>query len=108
MSKIPLKEQLKYLKGITERLGVLHEAQILQLRNYPLLIPNVLTAETTVDQSNKMVKFKCTSKKAPFRKTKKVDLAIKNIDSWIRWIIWDETVVEIVVDGKDIYDSRIG
>jgi hypothetical protein len=107
MSKIPMKEQLKYLKGITERIDVLHEAQTLQLRNYPLLIPNIDTAETTIDQANKTVRYKCVSKKKPFRKTKKVDIAIQNIDEWIRFIIWDDTIVEISVDEKEIYDSRL-
>jgi len=107
MTQVPLREQLGYLKNATERLGVIHEAQIVQLRNYPLLIPNVKTAETKVDIEKKTVVYECESKSKQFRKTKQVKIAIENIVKWIHTIIWTNTIVEIKVNGKSVYDTRI-
>ena len=107
MGELPIKAQLRYLKGMTEKLNVVHEAQIVQLRNYPVLIPNVKTAETEIDIDNRTVTYKCESETKIFRKTKKTKIAIENITTWIQTIEWDDTIVELIVNGKSIYDSRI-
>ena len=107
MPELPIKEQLRYLKGVTEKLNVVHEAQIVQLRNYPRLIPNVKSAETKIDIDNRTIVYECTSESKIFRKTKKVNIAIENIILWIRTIVWDSTTIEIIVNGKSIYDTRI-
>lgn len=107
MSEIPIKKQLKYLKGVTEKLNVVHEAQIVQLRNYPRLIPNIKNAETSIDIDNKTVIYNCDSETKTFRKTKKTLIAIENVVTWIQTIVWDNTVVEFIVNGKTVYDTRI-
>lgn len=104
--KISVKDQLFYLKGLTEKLGVVHEAQLVQIRNYPLLIPNIKKAETEFDIDAKTIVYKCESQ-GKFRKTKQTQLAISKILEWIRIVVWDETIVIIQVDGKEIYDSRL-
>jgi len=105
--KLSAKDQLFYLKGMTERLGVVHEAQLVQIRNYPLLIPNIKKAETELGIDTKTIVYKCNSQEGKFKKTKTVKTAIANIEKWIKSIVWDETVLIIQVDGKEIYDSRI-
>ena len=107
MGELPIKQQLRYLKGMTEKLNVLHEAQMVQLRNYPILIPNIKKAETRVDQKKHIVVFDCESEKTHFRNTKKVNIAIENIITWIHAIIWEDTAVELIVNGKSVYDTRI-
>lgn len=105
--KISIKDQLFYLKGLTEKLGVVHEAQLVQIRNYPLLIPNIKKAETEFNIDTRTIVYKCQTEEGRFRKTKQTKLAISKIQEWIRIVVWDETIVIIQVDGKEIYDSRI-
>jgi len=107
MSKVTPKQQLMYLKGMTERLDVIHEAQIVQLRNYPILIPNIKKAEMEINIDQRKITYDCESKTKTFKKTKKTLIAIENIMNWIKVIVWDSTIVEIKVNGKSVYDSRI-
>lgn len=106
MAKMTMKEQLGQLKALTERLGTLHEAQILQIRNYPLLIPGVVRAETNIDIDKKIVSYKCSSGEKKFRNTAKVALAIEKIYEFIKYVAWTDTILEIKINGKDIFDSR--
>ncbi len=107
MSSIPIKEQLKYLKGVTDRLNVIHEAQVVQIRNYPRVIPNIKEAETKLNIDTRTITYDCVSENPVFRKTKKVRVAIENVVTWIRSVVWDDTTVEFVVNGKSVYDTRI-
>lgn len=106
MAKVPLKEQLMYLKGITDRFGMIHEAQIVQIRNYPRTIPNIKSAETLIDTEKHIITYNCESETPSFRRTKKVKIAIQNVTNWIRTVSWDDAVIEFNVNGKNIYDSR--
>ena len=103
---LSIKEQLLHLKMMTERFGSLHEAQILQIRNYPLLIPGVKKAEVSINIDKKVVIYNCTSSTGKFRKTKKVNLMVKNIYEYIKTIAWNDSILEIKVDNKDVFDSR--
>jgi len=107
MKKMDVKAQLYHLKGITERLNTIHEAQALQLRNYPRLIPNIKSAETKIDIDKHLIIFECESESKMFRKTKKTKIAIDNIVTWIRSIVWDDSILEVIVNGKSVYDTRI-
>lgn len=107
MSKVSIREQLGYLKNMTERLGVIHEAQAVQLRNYPRLLPNIKDAETRISPDSRTVVFNCESESKPFRKTKSFKIAMKNVVKWVRIIVWDDTTIELIVNGKSVYDTRI-
>jgi hypothetical protein len=107
MTELTYLEQLQQLKGLTVRLGTLHEAQKLQLMNYPKLIPGVSASKckAQVDVENKIVTYICEGPK-PFRHTKTVKLFCQNINRWTKTILWDETTVIIKVNKTAIYDSR--
>lgn len=107
MNKVTIREQLGYLKSMTERLGVIHEAQAVQIRNYPKLLPNIKNAEARVSIDNRTIVYVCDSESTPFRKTKLFKTSMKNIVKWIRVVVWDDTTVELIVNGKSIYDTRI-
>lgn len=102
--EVSIKEQLMLLKGATIRTGAIHEAQVLQLKMWPLLFPNVTTAEVSIDPEKKIVFFKCDSK--GLRASKKMRLIAENIDSWVKQLLWPETTVVIKINDKQIYDSR--
>lgn len=107
MATVSIKEQLGQLKALTERFGTLHEAQLLQIRNYPLLIPGIKTAETTIDMEKKIINYKCKSNpKKKFRKTKQVMSFLDHIYEWCKYVSWSDVTLEVKVDGKDIFDSR--
>lgn len=100
-------QQLMYLKGLTMRTGVIHEAQALQLRNWPLLVPGVKKAETHIDTDQKFIKYICEPKFKTFRVTKSVKDQCNNICIFARKITWDDAVVVFFSGKKPIWDSRI-
>ncbi len=100
-----IKQQLAYLKGITVTTGGIHDAQALQLKNYPLVIDGVKSAKTKVDSDHKLVHYELTfDKGASF--TPAAKQVCEAIVLWVRTIIWDETAV-VFYGGKEVlYDSR--
>lgn len=98
--------QIATLKSTTERLGVVHEAQLLQIRNYPILLDGVTSAQSSVDMESKLIKYDCKFT-GTFRKTTLRKKAFQRIVWMIRQVVWSDTVVELHVNGKSIYDSRI-
>lgn len=101
-----LQTQLGMLKATTERMSVLHEAQLLQIRNYPILLDGIVSAKTSVDISGKTIVYDCEAK-GVFRKTAMKKKAFLRIVWMIQQVVWSDTIVELNVNGKPIYDSRI-
>ena len=98
-------DQLMQLKAMTVRTGVLHEAQVVQLRNYPLLIPGVAinpSPETKVYPEDKYVVWTCKAKKG-FKVTPTVKKWCTNIEKYAKLLLWDDTRVKIIVNGQVIY-----
>lgn len=104
--KPDLGAQLAMLKATTERMGVLHEAQLLQVRNYPILMDGIVTAQATVDQDGKHIVYDCKAS-GKFRKTDMRLKMFKKIVWMLQQVVWTDVIVEFNVDGKPIYDSRI-
>lgn len=104
MTSATFLEQLALLKSMTVRTGAIHEAQVLQLKMWPLLIPDVNKAEASVDTERKMVTYKCETDSN--RPTKKKAQTMENIAIWTKKMLWDETVVVFTLNGKKVYDSR--
>ena len=96
-----INEQFDQLKAMTVRIGAIHEAQSLQLRNWPLLVPGISSAEVRVDVETKTVKMICKSK-GKFRATKLVKRWVRNIEVWTRNILCNETDLIFEVDGRRI------
>ena len=87
-------EQLRYLKTLTLRTGAIHDAQVLQLKSYPFVIPNIIGAEINIDPENHLVIYKLSfsGDKRP-RKTKKITSALENITKWTQYLLWYDTKV---------------
>ena len=105
MATLTMKEQLAYLKGMTLRLGSIHEAQALQLKLWPRLVPGIESSEAHVDTEKQSVRFVCGGKK--FKKTKKVAEILVNIDRWVKMLLWDSTFVVFEVNGKEIFRGNL-
>ena len=95
--------QLQWLKTLTHRTGAIHEAQSLQLKLYPMMLPNAKTAEARVDIEKKAVKYIVTCK--PLKKGALFDKVCTEMAGWTRWLLWDDTKVTIEVNGKVMYVS---
>jgi len=97
--------QLMLLKEATNRYGALHEAQVLQLKMYPILLSGVKKAETHVDIEKKLVFFKILEAKN-FKMSKKNKNVIEKIIFWTRNLLWDDCSIVFVKDNEVIYDTR--
>jgi hypothetical protein len=88
-------EQLGLLKGITVRLGILHEAQVLQLQMWPLvLFPHALSSTAEVDTDKHIVNFKILTSLKNKPSGKSHTKAVKELDKWVKNILWDDTRIK--------------
>lgn len=87
-----IKEQLLWLKSLTVRTNIVHDAQILHLRFWPLLLKGAKSAEIKIDTDNKTVFFEINISlknwNLDYNKT------LKNyIVSWVQYLLWNDTKV---------------
>lgn len=99
MNKLSVQDQLLQLKAMTVRTGAIHEAQALQLRTWPLLIPGVKSCETVVDVESQLVTFNCATE-GKFKKTKTAKEWMNRIDGFTKLLLWPETKTKFVFNGK--------
>jgi hypothetical protein len=85
-------EQLKILKGMTLRTGIIHDAQMLQLEMYPLVVFDAISSVLNIDTDKRYIKMVVSVNKLP----KSQDL-LQNEDlirGWVRSILWDDSSVD--------------
>jgi hypothetical protein len=104
-------EQLGHLRALTVRMNIIHEAQALQVRNYPLLIPGVKSAVTEIDIETKTVVYKLTPQNKKFNlSSPKVKKICDNIKIYIQEVIlWPNTNVFFTVSdsgAKNVKSNR--
>lgn len=97
-------EQLMLLKSVTLRTGAIHEAQVLQLKAWPLLMDGVLKSVARVDVDNKRVVFNMTTTDL-FNNSELSKKMLAEIDRWTKILLWDETRVMFKSNKKIVYDS---
>lgn len=106
MNKISIQDQLMQLRAMTIRTGGIHEAQRLQITNWPKLVPGIsLKSEDTVvhvDIENHVVHIMTKSKGKTFRATATAKEWVKKIQFWTASILWPDTKVVFKVNGKQI------
>lgn len=98
-------EQLLLLKRATVNTGVIHEAQKLQLQNWPRMMNHVKSVDSVgIDHEKRLVVFNCQKNDI---KPKATDLQLyPAILSWVKLILWDDTDVVFKLGKKTVYDSR--
>jgi hypothetical protein len=103
MTTATIIEQLQHLKALTVRTGAIHEAQALQVRNYPMLVDGITNSETKIDVERKMVIYKIKCK----RKLKEKELVkFKKIEEYIRFVLWPDTLLVVKRGAVVLFDSR--
>lgn len=105
ISEQEMMDQLLTLKGMTIRTGIIHEAQVLQLQLWPLvLFKDALTSSADIDPKTKNITFKIFTNKKPNKKEFKT--ANDRLIDWCRFILWDETSINIkIMEAKDVKRS---
>jgi hypothetical protein len=99
-------QQLQALKMATLTTGALHEAQILQLKNYPLTLPSVVSASVAIDTDRKIVAYSLTVKSKKSLNSKRMRDGIQNVTKWVKFVLWDDSIVTFSYKGEVIHDSR--
>lgn len=96
-------QQLAALKTATINFDCLHEAQVLQLKTYPILITGLKHPWTfSIDPERKTCVYKCTGKKL-----KKTVEQMQEVSGFIKkYILWDKTTVQFFLNDQLAFDSR--
>jgi hypothetical protein len=98
-------EQLMLLKDLTRRTGLIYEAQVLQLKYWPMLaLTHAKSSEVRLNVEKRVCEFfaRIDSKgKAPD------DLAdrLARLDEAVKWLLGDEWLVKVKLGKKIIYRS---
>ena len=103
-SQASTKQQLLWLKSMTVRTGAIHEAQALQLKMYPMMLPGAKKGEARVGIDDKVVHYIVTCR--PFKQDAVFKKTCAAIEKWTRWLLWDEARIMIKVNGKVVYESK--
>lgn len=88
-------EQFAMLRDMTARLGVLHEAQVLQLKLWPhTLIPNLNRFEILVDVQGRALEYHVQFQgRAPAKTKLKAPLA--KLEECVRWLLGETWKVRV-------------
>lgn len=95
-------KQLQSLKAMTINLGTIHDAQVLHLKMWPLLIKGVKEIEMSIDTENRMVSYNIKAKKGFDPKDHMTKETMKHVRLWIQQILWPDTGVVYLYKGKKI------
>ena len=104
MSKFDWTAQLAMLRGMTQKLGVLHEAQALQLRLWPYTVdPTLEKSEAKVDLEAKVVTFVWSG--STLKIDKKYKERLQTLSDNVKFLLGDVWLIEVVLDGITIFVS---
>lgn len=86
-------EQLMLLKSITKKTGGLHEAQVLQLKMYPLVLTHATKSEFSFDFNKKAIIFTITEVKG--KTPKNIEERLDLLISYTKTLLGNEYSVEV-------------
>jgi hypothetical protein len=102
MSKLDWTSQLLMLKDLTNRLGGLHEAQVLQLKLWPYCVDTTIKKnKISIDLENKLLLFEWKGSSATINNDYKTKL--KSFVGSIKFMLGDDWSVTVHSDGTIIY-----
>lgn len=95
-----INEQLMVLKGLTRTTGCLHEAQITQMKLWPVFLFPKIKYEIRIDQEKKSIEYHLTfASKAP----KSLQEKLAELDRSLQWLLGLEWQLKVSVGGKSVY-----
>jgi hypothetical protein len=97
-------KQLLLLRDITRRMGVIHEAQQLQLKMWPIvLFTHAKKCETRVNVDAKEVDFVILQTKGA---KPDMEQCFAHLDDWTKWLLGPEWLVRVKLRDKLIYRGQ--
>jgi hypothetical protein len=94
--------QLVMLRGMTERFGSLHEAQVLQLKLWPFAVdPGLVSSKANVDMEGKLVEFLWEGGAA--KRGPKYQARLKTLDGSVKFLLGDGWTTVVKLAGVPIY-----
>ena len=99
--------QILLLRKMTDLTGVLHEAQVQQLKIWPLLaVPNASSSEFTWDPDMKVVEFVLRlNPKAPFLTADETLMRLQGLDRSVKQMLGDGWHITVSFGKKSVYSS---
>lgn len=95
--------QLAHLRHITETTGVIHEAQAMQLRMWPIAaLPFVRSSEVQVNLDGKVVRILCRKDEA-VEIDGDVDVRYRTLGNWMQFLLGPSWMITIELDGNLVY-----
>lgn len=98
-----LLEQLMKLKALTKETGMLHDAQVFQLKMYPLVLTHAVKSEITFKYQDEEVIFNITETKG--KKPKDIDKRLKLLEQYTQTLLGDNYKVKVKIKRKVIFSS---
>jgi len=103
MSNDKTLQDLLNLRALTDRMGCLHELQVVQLKNWPWVLFNNLTRFDVVpDVKTKIVEFRFSlskTKKMPKDSKKRFDA----LNEWVKTLLGNDWLIKVVAKKKALY-----
>jgi hypothetical protein len=93
-------EQLILLRDLTAKTGILHEAQVQQLRLWPLMLTHATKVDLFFNPSEKIIIFELGQAKGPKPKDLKKNIHI--LSSWTKFLLGEHYKVSVLLDGKHL------
>jgi hypothetical protein len=104
MSKLDWTAQLVLLRGMTQKLGVIHEAQALQIRLWPYTVdPSLEKSEAKVDMEANRVEFVWTG--STFDIDKKYRKRLETLSDNVKFLLGEEWKISVTRDEELIFVS---
>jgi hypothetical protein len=98
MTDIEQLEQLKYLTRVT---GVLHDAQVQQLKMWPLLVTHALESQAIFDYEGSAIIFNLL--KTEENPPENLEERFKLLAQYTRFLLGDEYTVVVKHEGKQLF-----
>lgn len=95
-------KQLLLLRDLTQRMGVIHDAQQLQLKMWPIvLFTHGQKFEEHVNVEEKEVDFIILQTKG--KKPTDLDERFKALNDWTKWLLGDDWLIRVKLRDKVLY-----
>lgn len=110
IAQASIPQQLQMLKEQTRLTGALHEAQVLQLKLWPLVVfQNAISSQFTWDPDKKVVIFTISHPAMRAKKAPKLDWwkeRVTKLNEWVQVLLGDEWMIQVVAGKKTFNGSR--
>lgn len=108
IGKVSVKQQLEMLREQTRLTGGLHEAQVLQLKMWPMVaFDHIVGSSFTWDPKTKVIKFKLElPKRGATKKLAWWKERVTAVQGWVHQLLGDEWQIQVEAGNQKFNGSR--